>query len=170
MQGGAKASESMSGLHGTPGFSEEDRSPLQIDAQSPGSFRRPQTSDQDRQPGLAVKGRTPQTGVTLLLVPLLCSFLTLRAIRRISLTYGFHHNPHKEIIMTRNMGSADRIVRTAAAIVIAALLLTGGVSGIASIILGVIAVAFLATSAARFCPVYVPFKVSTGRKTPSRGQ
>ena len=72
--------------------------------------------------------------------------------------------------MKKNMGTTDRIVRTAAAVVIAVLLLTGQVSGVVATILGVLAVVFLATSIVSFCPLYVPFKVSTGQKTSSQGK
>jgi hypothetical protein len=63
--------------------------------------------------------------------------------------------------MKKNMGSADRIIRTIVAVVIGVLLVTGRVHGALAIILGVIAVAFLVTSAFGVCPVYVPLKLST---------
>jgi hypothetical protein len=67
--------------------------------------------------------------------------------------------------MTKNMGSTDRRIRTLAAISIAVLLLTGEVGAIVAAVLGVLAVVLLATSAVSFCPLYAPFKVSTGKKT-----
>ena len=63
--------------------------------------------------------------------------------------------------MKLNMGSADRIVRIVAAIAIAALYFTDQITGTAAIILGVVAVAFILTSAVGFCPLYAPFKFST---------
>jgi len=63
--------------------------------------------------------------------------------------------------MKKNMGDADRIIRTIVAIVIAALLLTGQVSGVLAIVLGIVAVAFVATSLISWCPTYVPFDIST---------
>lgn len=68
--------------------------------------------------------------------------------------------------MKKNMGTADRLIRILAAIAIAALYLTGNISDIASIVLGVIAVVFVVTSVVGFCPGYVPFGIST-RKEPS---
>jgi hypothetical protein len=63
--------------------------------------------------------------------------------------------------MTKNMGSADRIIRVLAALVIGTLLLTGVLSGTIGVILGILAVVFLLTSAVAFCPLYAPFKIST---------
>ncbi len=67
--------------------------------------------------------------------------------------------------MKKNMGSADRIIRTLLAIVLGALVLTGEVTGTLAIILGIVAVAFLATSTISFCPMYLPLKISTMKKT-----
>ena len=66
--------------------------------------------------------------------------------------------------MTKNMGTLDRIVRVLLAIAVAALYLTGVISGLVAIILGVIAVIFLVTSLIGFCPIYAPFKLSTRRQ------
>lgn len=66
--------------------------------------------------------------------------------------------------MIKNMSNADRTIRTIAAIVIAVLLLTGTLSGIWGTILGIIAIAFLVTSAIGFCPLYLPFKLSTKKQ------
>jgi Na+(H+)/acetate symporter ActP len=63
--------------------------------------------------------------------------------------------------MKTNMGSLDRMLRVVAAIVIAALYLTGQISGLAALILGVLAVVFLLTSAVGTCPLYLPFGFST---------
>lgn len=63
--------------------------------------------------------------------------------------------------MTKNMGTIDRVVRTSIAIIIGVLLVSGVVSGLTAIILAVLAVIFLATSAVSFCPLYAPFKFST---------
>jgi hypothetical protein len=65
--------------------------------------------------------------------------------------------------MKKNMGTIDRLVRTLLAIVIAVLYFYGEVSGIAAIVLGVIAVAFLATSIVGFCPVNKMLGISTLR-------
>lgn len=65
--------------------------------------------------------------------------------------------------MKKNMGTADRIIRTVVATAIVVLLLTGALSGAAGIILGILAAVFLVTSAIGFCPAYLPFKASTRR-------
>lgn len=67
--------------------------------------------------------------------------------------------------MTKNMGTVDRIVRVALAVVVAILYFTGAISGITAIILGIFAIIFLVTSFVSFCPLYLPFKISTiGKK------
>jgi uncharacterized membrane protein YesL len=71
---------------------------------------------------------------------------------------------YKEEGMKKNMGGADRIIRTILAIVVAVLYFTDQISGTAAIILGVFAVIFLLTSFIGFCPLYVPFKLSTRKK------
>ena len=62
------------------------------------------------------------------------------------------------------MGIPDRIIRTLLAITIVILYLTGNVSGVTAVILGIFALVFFATSAIGFCPLYVPFKISTCKK------
>ncbi len=63
--------------------------------------------------------------------------------------------------MTKNMGTADRIIRFVFAVAVAILYFAGVISGTLAIILGVLAVVFLLTSVLGFCPLYVPFKFST---------
>lgn len=63
--------------------------------------------------------------------------------------------------MKKNMGTVDRVVRVLLAIVIIVLYLTGNITGIAAIILGIFALVFILTSLIGFCPLYVPFKIST---------
>jgi chromate transport protein ChrA len=70
-----------------------------------------------------------------------------------------------EALMTKNMGTADRTIRTLVAIVIAVLYFTGYISGVLAIILCVIAVLFLVTSFLGWCPAYLPIGLST-RKRP----
>ncbi len=62
------------------------------------------------------------------------------------------------------MGSIDRVIRVALAIVAGILIFTGTATGAAAAVLGVLAVVFLATSALAFCPLYVPFGISTKKK------
>ncbi len=66
--------------------------------------------------------------------------------------------------MQKNMGTIDRVVRLVLALVFAALIATGTVTGVVAIILGVLAVIFLATSAISTCPLYLPFKLSTRKE------
>ena len=63
--------------------------------------------------------------------------------------------------MKMNMGTIDRIIRLALAAVIAILYMTGTVSGMAGIILIVIALIFAVTSLIGFCPLYTLLKIST---------
>jgi len=66
--------------------------------------------------------------------------------------------------MKQNMGFIDRLIRVLVAIAIVALYLTGQISGIAAIILEVFALIFVLTSIIGFCPLYVPFRISTKKK------
>lgn len=63
--------------------------------------------------------------------------------------------------MKQNMGTIDRIVRVVLAIIMAVLYFSGVVTGTLGIILLVLAGVFLLTSLVSFCPLYVPFKIST---------
>ena len=67
--------------------------------------------------------------------------------------------------MKKNLGTTDRILRLTAAAIFAILLLTNAVSGLMAVILGVLAIAFVVTSSVSFCPLYLPFKFSTDRKS-----
>lgn len=69
--------------------------------------------------------------------------------------------------MTKNMGTLDRILRISAALVIGALYFTGQITGIAAIILGVVATAFVLTSSVGSCPLYLPLGLSTAGKKES---
>jgi hypothetical protein len=74
----------------------------------------------------------------------------------------FHHG--RENIMTKNMGTTDRIVRTLLGVAVIVLIILGKISGITAIILCILAVVFLVTSSISFCPLYVPLKLSTTKK------
>lgn len=63
--------------------------------------------------------------------------------------------------MKKNMGTTDRILRIAAAIVIAVLYFTHVISGTLAIILLVVAGIFILTSFISFCPLYFSFGFST---------
>ena len=66
--------------------------------------------------------------------------------------------------MKKNMGTIDRVVRIALAVVFAALLVTGKVGGVLAIVLGIVAAAFLVTSLVGWCPAYLPLKFSTCKR------
>ena len=63
--------------------------------------------------------------------------------------------------MKRNMGSTDRLIRVLLAAVVAVLYFTDVISSTLAVILGIIAVIFLLTSAMGVCPLYIPLKIST---------
>lgn len=63
--------------------------------------------------------------------------------------------------MKKNMGTVDRVLRVIAAGIIAALYLTGTITGLVAIVLGVIAAVFMVTGLVGYCPAYVPLGVST---------
>jgi uncharacterized membrane protein YkgB len=67
--------------------------------------------------------------------------------------------------MKQNMGTVDRAIRLLVVVVIAALYYAGHLSGLAAIILGIVAVAFLITSIVGWCPGYLPFGISTRKHT-----
>jgi uncharacterized membrane protein YobD (UPF0266 family) len=66
--------------------------------------------------------------------------------------------------MKKNMGSADRISRIIFAIIIGVLYFTNAIEGTAALVLGALAVVFLLTSFISFCPLYLPFGISTCKK------
>lgn len=63
--------------------------------------------------------------------------------------------------MKKNMGTADRLIRTVIAVIVGILYFTGVLSGTAAIILGILAVVFLLTSVIGTCPLYLPVGLST---------
>jgi hypothetical protein len=65
--------------------------------------------------------------------------------------------------MKKNMGAIDRILRILSAAAIAGLYFTGKLSGLAAIILGIIAVVILLTSVVGFCPLYTLLGIKTTR-------
>ena len=63
------------------------------------------------------------------------------------------------------MGSVDRIVRIIIAAIIATLYVTHVINGTIAIILLVLSGIFILTSFVSFCPLYLPFGISTiGKK------
>lgn len=63
--------------------------------------------------------------------------------------------------MKKNMGLADKMIRSLVAVVIAILFFTGTISGTLGIVLLILGGIFLATSFMSFCPLYLPFGIST---------
>lgn len=66
--------------------------------------------------------------------------------------------------MKKNMGTADRVIRTLIAVIMIVLFAQGIISGTIGIILLVLSGVFLLTSLVGFCPLYAPFGIRT-RKT-----
>jgi len=66
--------------------------------------------------------------------------------------------------MKQNMGTADKVVRILAAIVIAGMYFTQVISGTLAILLLILAGIFILTSFISFCPLYLPFGISTKNK------
>lgn len=63
--------------------------------------------------------------------------------------------------MKKNMGSADKGIRVAIAIVIALLYYFNVVEGLIAYVLMGLAIIFLLTSFISFCPLYAPFGINT---------
>ncbi|MCB0495872.1 MAG: DUF2892 domain-containing protein [Cyclobacteriaceae bacterium] len=66
--------------------------------------------------------------------------------------------------MKANMGGADRVIRIVIAIILGVLYYQGIVTGTLGIVLLVVAVVFALTSLVSFCPLYLPFGMSTKKK------
>jgi len=66
--------------------------------------------------------------------------------------------------MKKNMGSSDRIVRLLIAIVVGILYYTNVISGTLGLVLLILAAVFVLTSFVSFCPLYLPFGISTCKR------
>lgn len=66
--------------------------------------------------------------------------------------------------MKKNMGTTDRVLRILIALGIAAMYITGVINGTIATILLVLASIFIVTSFISFCPLYLPFNISTRKK------
>lgn len=66
--------------------------------------------------------------------------------------------------MKKNIGEADKIVRTILAIVIVILFFVKVISGTLGWVLLALAVVLLLTSLTGFCLLYVPFRINTRKK------
>lgn len=67
--------------------------------------------------------------------------------------------------MKVNMGSVDRIIRIAIAIVILILYVTEIISGTTAILLLVMSSILIVTSLLKVCPLYLPFGISTDKSS-----
>lgn len=63
--------------------------------------------------------------------------------------------------MKKNMGTIDKTIRIIIAIVFAVLYFTNVVTGTLGIVLVVLGAVFVLTSLISFCPLYLPFGIST---------
>jgi hypothetical protein len=66
--------------------------------------------------------------------------------------------------MKKNMGMADKAIRFILAIIVGVLYYTNVINGTLAIVLGLLAVVFILTSFMSFCPLYLPFGITTRRK------
>lgn len=66
--------------------------------------------------------------------------------------------------MTRNMGSLDRILRTAVAVVLLFLAFTAGWSALWTAIAVLVAIVLLGTAAMGYCPPYAIFGFKTCKR------
>ena len=73
------------------------------------------------------------------------------------------HNKN-ENIMIKNMGSTDKYIRLILAAVIAVLYFSNVLTGTLAIVALLFALILVATSFLNFCPLYLPFGISTARK------
>lgn len=66
--------------------------------------------------------------------------------------------------MKKNMGTTDKIIRILAALIIIGLYYTDRISGTVAIIGLILSGIFILTSFISFCPLYLPFGISTRNK------
>ena len=66
--------------------------------------------------------------------------------------------------MKENMGSTDKLFRILFAFLVGVLYYTKAIEGNVAIVLGALAAVFVLTSFISFCPLYLPFGISTCKK------
>lgn len=66
--------------------------------------------------------------------------------------------------MKKNMGSTDKLFRILFAFLVGVLYYTKAIEGNVAIVLGALAAIFVLTSFISFCPLYLPFGISTRKK------
>jgi hypothetical protein len=64
----------------------------------------------------------------------------------------------------QNMGTADRVIRFLVAAVILVLYATGILQGSTAVLLLIASAVFILTGMVSFCPLYLPFHITTKRK------
>lgn len=65
--------------------------------------------------------------------------------------------------MKKNMGSIDKIIRLVIAVTILVLYVTETITGVSGTVLLLLAAIFATTGFISFCPLYLPFGLSTRR-------
>lgn len=66
--------------------------------------------------------------------------------------------------MKKNMGNIDKVVRILIAVAILVLYFTNVISGLTATIALILSAVFMLTSLVGFCPLYLPFGISTLKK------
>jgi hypothetical protein len=66
--------------------------------------------------------------------------------------------------MKKNMGTVDKVIRILVAVVVVVLFLTHVITGTLAYILLALGAVFVITSLLGICPLYLPFKINTGKK------
>lgn len=66
--------------------------------------------------------------------------------------------------MKKNMGTIDKVIRILVAVVVVVLWYVNVLSGTLAIILLALSAIFIVTSFLSFCPLYLPFGLSTRKK------
>jgi Na+/H+ antiporter NhaB len=73
----------------------------------------------------------------------------------------------REVFMKCNMSGLDRILRIIVAAAIAVFFFMGLLTGVAAIVLGVLAVILFLTSVIGLCPIYAVFSTGTKKTCPA---
>lgn len=68
------------------------------------------------------------------------------------------------IIMKKNLGTVDRVLRVAFGVLVAILFFTGKISGITGLILLIVGIILALTSVVSFCPIYWALGWSSSKK------
>ncbi len=66
--------------------------------------------------------------------------------------------------MKKNMGTIDKVIRILVAVVVVVLYFAKVISGTLGIVLLILSAVFVLTSLISFCPLYLPFGLSTRKK------